>query len=105
MHEIHAAPSVFNEPFGVTVLEAKLAGIPSVVFPSGGLMETVSDGVDGYVCKGKNADALYDGLSYYLNDPRLAHRHGEAARASLERFSRETIGLEWVRFLQEEYRL
>src|SRR5207247_3666306 len=53
--DLHVCPSVWEEPFGLVVLEAKTQGIPSVVFPSGGLKETVQHQVDGYICADKTA--------------------------------------------------
>jgi len=49
---VHCCPSrpELRESFGVVIVEAKEAGVPSVVCPSGALAEVVSHGVDGWVC-------------------------------------------------------
>jgi glycosyltransferase involved in cell wall biosynthesis len=82
--DIHCAPSVWEEPLANVVLEAKRAGVPSVLFPSGGLPELVTTpGLDAVVCADRTAEALRDGLRSYLGAPDLAPARA-AARASLE---------------------
>ena len=45
-----------------------MAGVPSVVFPSGGLPElVVEQGDDGFVCDARTAGALEAGLRHYLD--------------------------------------
>src|SRR5262249_8558258 len=52
--EVLVAPSLVEEGLGLVVMEAKAAGIPSIVFPSGGLPEMIQHGVDGFVCRDKS---------------------------------------------------
>jgi glycosyltransferase involved in cell wall biosynthesis len=93
--QVHLCPSLVLEGFGTTVLEAKQAGLPSVIFPSGGLAETVCSGVDGIVCGEKSAAALEAACRWYLEDPERAIRHGAAARASLARFAPDRFAQRW----------
>jgi len=66
--DIHTAPSVWEEPLANTVLEAKRAAVPSVLFPSGGLPEiVVSHGHDAYLCCQKAASDLTEGLEHYID--------------------------------------
>jgi glycosyltransferase involved in cell wall biosynthesis len=80
------APTVIEEALGLVVMEAKAAGVPAIVFPTGGLPEMIELGVDGFVCREASAEALAEKLVLYLDDPALAARHGRAACASLQRF-------------------
>ena len=67
---VHVCPSVCDEALGNVVLEAKRAGVPSVVFPRGGLPELVVEhGEDGVVCENETAEALAAGIEYYLAMP------------------------------------
>ena len=63
------APTLTEEPLGLVVMEAKAAGLPSVVFPSGGLPEMIEHGVDGFICRDKSVEALTEALNLYLTDP------------------------------------
>lgn len=80
---VHVAPSQCGEAFGMVVLEAKAAGVPSVVFPDGALPEMVQDGRTGLVCAEPTAAALEAAIECYLRDPALAREHGAAALRSI----------------------
>lgn len=93
--DLHVLPSM-AESFPNVVLEAKSEGVPSVVFRSGGISEAVTHLVDGYVCRDKSAGALYEGIRYFLDNPAALKATGEAAKQSLERFSRQRVADEWA---------
>ena len=83
--DVHVVPSVWQEALGNVAVEAKRAGVPSVVFSTGGLPElVVEQGRDGFVCADKSAGALAAGLCYYLDGSDADLRASkEAAKASL----------------------
>lgn len=85
--DVLAVPSIWEEPLSNVVGEGKRAGVPAVVFPSGGLPELVLEqGKDGFVCTGKTPAALETGLRHYLSmDDATLRACGDAARASMER--------------------
>lgn len=97
---VHVQPSVWEEPLANTVMEAKRVGIPSVVFPSGGLPEVVRDGVDGTVCSDKTAASLREALRPYIADLELAQRRGVAARQSLTDLGAERFEQTWSNLIQ-----
>jgi len=95
---VHIAPSLptLREAFGLVVLEAKEASIPSIVFRSGALPDLVRHGVDGLVCEEPSASALGQALHYYLVDADARERHGAAALASAAPFGRRQFARAWV---------
>jgi glycosyltransferase involved in cell wall biosynthesis len=94
---IHIAPSIWDEPAGTVVLEAKREGTPSVVFPSGGLPEMVRHRVDGYVCRERSADALVEGLMWMLSDKKRLAQMGSAAKEdSGARFGKARFARAWA---------
>jgi glycosyltransferase involved in cell wall biosynthesis len=95
------APSLCEEALGLVVLEAKEAGITSIVFSSGGLPEVVEHGVDGFICYDKTVDALEQALRFYLDDASRAKTHGAAARESLDRFSPGEYGSKMLRIYEQ----
>jgi glycosyltransferase involved in cell wall biosynthesis len=95
--QLHVCPSTSaNESFPNVVLEAKAHGVPSVVFPTGGLPEAVTHLVDGYVCPERSAASLYDGLKFFVDDASALRKAGEAAKASAACYSPERIGDLWA---------
>jgi glycosyltransferase involved in cell wall biosynthesis len=78
-------------------MEAKVAGTPSVVFPSGGLPEMVRHQVDGFICRDKTVDALVEGLRWCLVDHARLQSLGAAARAdSVTRFGHVRFAAAWA---------
>jgi glycosyltransferase involved in cell wall biosynthesis len=91
-----------REGFGLVVLEAKLAGVPGIVCPTGALPELIEHGEDGWVASEVSAAALAEGLEYFLKDPVRLQRARHAARRSAERFSRERFAEAWWAVFQEK---
>jgi len=95
---VHCCPSLpaIREGFGVVTVEAKLAGTPSVVCPSGALPELVRHREDGWVCRAASAEAIAEGLEFFLSDPRRVESAGRCARESARLFSREAFAAAWA---------
>ena len=84
--DVHVCPSVCEEALSNTVVEAKQAGVPSIVFPSGGLPEVVESGVDGWVCTEASVEGLEAALRQVLAlDEAALAAAKSAARSSLSR--------------------
>jgi L-malate glycosyltransferase len=85
--DIFALPSR-SEAFPNAVLEAMATGLPIVASGVGGILELVDDGVTGLLVPPGDAPSLADRLCRLMNDPALASRLGNAARAeALARYS------------------
>ncbi len=78
-----AIPSV-KEGWGLAVMEAASAGTPAVASRSGGLAESVVDGVTGVLAD--DYEGFVDGLRRVLSSPDLRDRLGAAARDRATRF-------------------
>ena len=94
---LHCCPSrpEQREAFGNVVLEAKVSGIPSVVTTSGDLPELVAHREDGWVCADTTAEALAEGLEYFLSRPDVLATAGRSALASAERYSEDRFAAAW----------
>ena len=100
---VHCCPSLpsIREAFGLVVLEAKYAGVPSVVFNSGALPELVTHDVDGWICREPTGMALADGLAHFLERPAAAAAAGVKAFESTARFSRDQFVDGWWMLLSD----
>jgi glycosyltransferase involved in cell wall biosynthesis len=95
--DVHVAPSLWEEPLGTVVLEAKRLGTPSVIFRSGGLPEMVNHGVDGVICEEKTPASLAAGIAWLLEDHERCEAAGRAARQDyLLRFGPERFTEQWA---------
>ena len=74
-----------QEGFGIVLLEAAAAGVPSVAGDSGGSAEAVVDGETGFIVPDpSNVDAVAGAIERLICDPGLASRQGQAARHRAE---------------------
>jgi glycosyltransferase involved in cell wall biosynthesis len=94
---LHCCPSQpeQREGFGNVVVEAKRAGVPSVVCPSGALPEMVEHLRDGWVASGFDATAIAEGLEWFLVDDARWRAASHEARRSSRRYDPQVFAREW----------
>ena len=80
--DIFTLPSL-AEGTPVSLLEAMACALPVVASRVGGIPEVVRDGEHGTLVP-VDTEALAQALARYVQDPQLAARHGQAARARIE---------------------
>jgi glycosyltransferase involved in cell wall biosynthesis len=73
-------PSLWPEAFGLTAVEALAHATPVVASAIGGMLDTVRDGVDGFLTAPGDVAALVEGVRRLTGDPDLARRMGQAGR-------------------------
>ena len=78
LHLIH-----FEEPFGLSVVEAMACGTPVIAYRRGSMAEILQDGVGGFLVE--NEDQAVRALS------RLSSLKRSSVRATVERFSIERM--------------
>ena len=85
--DVTLAPSIYEDPLPLSVMEAMAMRKPVAAFAMGGIGEMISDGVEGRLVSGAPPDI--EGLARacldYFRDPELRLRHGAAARLRAER--------------------
>jgi len=92
---ILVCPSVWNEPFGLPVVEAMACGIPVVGTHSGGVEETIEDEKTGLLVERGNATQLADAMVSLLGDASRRESMGRAGRArAAELFSWDRVARE-----------
>jgi glycosyltransferase involved in cell wall biosynthesis len=86
--DVFVFPSIWDEPFGIPVIEAMAAGLPVVATRVGGVVETVEDGKTGFLVPPADSHALAEAISALVQDRALRERLGAAGRErALELFS------------------
>jgi glycosyltransferase involved in cell wall biosynthesis len=80
-------PSLWAEPFGIVALEAAIMGKAIVATRVGGLADLVVDHESGLQVDRANPDALAAAMRVLIDDPALAARLGDVAKARAPRYS------------------
>jgi len=84
-------PVDWEEPFGLVMIEAMLAGTPVLAFARGSVPEIVEDGVTGFVCE--DADEMAERLRTIGRFDRAACRARALERWSAARMVRDYVNL------------
>ncbi|CAH8258609.1 unnamed protein product [Arabidopsis lyrata] len=88
-----------DEHFGIVPLEAMAAYKPVIACNSGGPVETVKNGVTGYLCEPTPED-FSSAMARFIENPELANRMGAEARNHVvESFSVKTFGQKLNQYL------
>ena len=85
-------PSIWQEPFGLSGLEASAQGLPVVAFRNGGVGEWLKDGVNGFSVQERNTGELARAIERVQSTPGLA-----------EQFSRNAIQLVSENFGRKQF--
>jgi glycosyltransferase involved in cell wall biosynthesis len=89
---VFVAPSVWDEPLGLVILEAMASETPVVVTRKGGIPLAVKEGVNGYFVRPRNSTELAEKINLLLsNEEKRARMALNARRIVEEKFSWETI--------------
>ncbi|WP_225827727.1 glycosyltransferase [Streptomyces naphthomycinicus] len=88
------APSTWLEAFGLVVVEAMAAGVPTVAAGHGAFVELVEDGVTGLLHRPGEPGSLASCVRRIAADPDRNRDMGQAARRRYERDFSPAVGLE-----------
>lgn len=80
---------LWQETFGLTILEALAFGVPVIVPSVGGPVELISEGVEGFLLDSRNQALLYEKVFLLLNNFQLCMTMSRAARQRAQNFSRK----------------
>lgn len=85
--DLYVQPSII-EPFGFAVLEAAACGKPVVGTKTGGMKDTIVDGITGFSVQPANAEELSRAIIKLIDDKILLMKMGESAR-------KESLNYDW----------
>jgi glycosyltransferase involved in cell wall biosynthesis len=75
--DVYVAPSTWNEPLGLVIIEAMAAKTPVVSTRSGGISSLVKDGYNGYLVKMRNSAEIASRVNELLANEALCEKMGE----------------------------
>ena len=92
----------YHEGMSNVLLEAAASGRPLITSDIPGCREAVEDGVSGYLCPAKDADALYAAMRRFASLPQVEQAElGRHGRERMEqRFSKAAVVAETIKHLE-----
>lgn len=88
---IALVPSIWNEPFGLVVIEAMAQGRPVIASRVGGIPEIIRDGEDGLLVPPGDVEVLAATIQTLLADPDRRERLGHQARVRAQDFCADRV--------------
>lgn len=90
--DVYVCPSVWNEPLGLTILEAMAAYTPVVATKKGGVVSIINDKVNGFFISPRNSTDIAEKVNMLLNDDKLRERlKKQAYQTVVQHFTWEKI--------------
>ena len=90
--DVYVAPSVWNEPLGLVILESMVHKTPVIVTRKGGVSTIVKDGVNGFLVRPKSSNEIAQKVNLLIENEKLRYKMGENAyRIVVERFNWDRI--------------
>ncbi|PIZ63844.1 hypothetical protein COY16_00840 [Candidatus Roizmanbacteria bacterium CG_4_10_14_0_2_um_filter_39_13] len=100
--DVLTAPSVWDEPLGLVILEAMACETPVVVTKKGGIPLAVKEGKNGLFVKARQVNDLADKINTLLSNDERRRKMGILAREiAVSKFSWEAIAAKFVRMYQK----
>lgn len=99
--DVFVAPSVWDEPLGLVILEAMACNTPVVVTRKGGIPLAVKEGVNGLFIRPRNSEEIVEKVNKLLSSESLRLKMGQNARRIVEeKFSWEVIAHRFERIYE-----
>jgi len=100
--DVFVAPSVWDEPLGLVILESMACETPVVVTRKGGIPLAVKDGQNGFFIKARNSQDIADKVNILLTNESLRLKMGKKAREiAVNKFAWEIIGRRFENIYQK----
>ncbi|MDO8461167.1 MAG: glycosyltransferase family 4 protein [bacterium] len=100
--DVFVAPSVWDEPLGLVILESMSCQTPVVVTRKGGIPLAVKEGYNGFFVRPRNSTEIVEKVNQLLANESIRYKMGQNARKSVEqKFSWEIIARRFERMYEE----
>lgn len=102
--DVFVAPSVWDEPLGLVILEAMAAKTPVIATRKGGIPLAVKNEVNGFLVRPKSSRQIAEACNKLLEDDELRKKLGKVARKTVEeKFTWKKIAQKYVRIYKKAY--
>jgi glycosyltransferase involved in cell wall biosynthesis len=103
--DVFIAPSVWDEPLGLVILEAMAAKTPVIATKKGGIPLAVKDGINGFLIRAKNSRQIAEACNKLLENDELRKKIGNTARETVKKkFTWKKIAQKYIRIYRKAYK-
>ena len=81
--DVYVSPSIWEEPLGLTMLEAMAAGTPVVATKRGGIVSVIKDGENGFFVRARNSKQIAETVNMLLLDDALREKISKNAAKTI----------------------
>ena len=100
--KLYVSPSVWDEPLGLTILEAMAANTMVIATRKGGVTSIINDGVNGKLIKARNSKEIAAVVNELLqNDEMRKKMRDNAYKTVIEKFSWEKIAQRFEKLYED----
>lgn len=100
--DVFVAPSIWDEPLGLVVLEAMACETPVVVTRKGGIPLAVRDGKNGFFIRPRNVKDIIEKVNFLLENEEKRQKMAKKAREiAVEKFSWEKIAEKFLKIYEK----
>lgn len=86
--DVYVSPSIWQEPLGLTIIEAMAAHTPVVATKKGGILSIIKDKQNGFLIRARNSKEIADTVNMLLADDKLRAKTGDEGYGTvLENFT------------------
>lgn len=94
--DVYVSPSVWEEPLGLTILEAMAAGTPVIATKRGGIVSVIKDGENGFFVNPRNSKQIAETVNMLLLNDKLRQKVSKnAAKTIADNFTWEKIAAQF----------
>jgi len=102
--DVFVAPSVWDEPLGLVILEAMACKTPVIATRKGGIPLAVKDGFNGFLVRAKSSKEIVEACNKLLENDEMRMKMGENARRTVEeKFTWYRIAEKYERIYKKFY--
>lgn len=102
--DVFVAPSVWDEPLGLVILEAMTCKTAVIATRKGGIPLAVKDGINGILIRPRSSLQITEACNKLLENDELRKKLGEAARQTVEKkFTWKKIARTYVRIYKQAF--
>lgn len=104
--DIFVLPSKKPEPFGVVLIEAMASGLASIATRSGGPMDIIEDGVNGYLVEIDSYNAISEKINLLLKEDDIKNRiENKGIETVSKKFNVQDIAMKHMEIYSKFYTL